>query len=125
MNQDKFKVIEVFKNNLINFFDVLIEQFPQETDLIIIRTFLSEMVSPFDIIDYFAHKLLNEKVKSVIAKEDEQFFIDNDTLFSEIKNKQKVFHFKNLYLAATENQKKYIWQWFHKLVRIAEIYKSL
>jgi hypothetical protein len=125
MNQDRIKVIEVFKNNLVNFIEILIEQFPTETDLIIIRTFFLEMCSAVDIINYFSHKLLNDKVKTMIEKQNEQFFIENDTLFSDIKNKQKVFHFKNVWLTATDNQKKSIWQWFNKLVRIAEIYKSV
>jgi len=125
MNQDRIKVIEVFKNNLVNFIEILIEQFPTETDLIIIRTFFLEMCSSVDIINYFSHKLLNNKVKTMIEKQNDQFFIENDTLFSDIKNKQKVFHFKNVWLTATDNQKKSIWQWFNKLVRIAEIYKSV
>lgn len=125
MNHDRIKVIEVFKNNLVNFIEILIEQFPSETDLIIIRTFFLEMCSSVDIINYFSHKLLNEKVKTMIEKQNDQFFIENDTLFSDIKNKQKVFHFKNVWLTATDNQKKSIWQWFNKLVRIAEIYKSV
>lgn len=125
MNQDRIKVIEVFKNNLVNFIEILIEQFPTETDLIIIRTFFLEMCSAVDIINYFSHKLLNDKVKTMIEKQNDQFFIENDTLFSDIKNKQKVFHFKNVWLTATDNQKKSIWQWFNKLVRIAEIYKSV
>jgi DNA-binding protein len=125
MNQDRIKVIEVFKNNLVNFIEILIEQFPTETDLIIIRTFFLEMCSAVDIINYFSHKLLNNKVKTMIEKQNDQFFIENDTLFSDIKNKQKVFHFKNVWLTATDNQKKSIWQWFNKLVRIAEIYKSV
>lgn len=125
MNQDRLKVVEVFKNNLVNFIEILIEQFPTETDLIIIRTFFLEMCSPIDIINYFSHKLLSPHVKTMIEKQNDQFFIENDTLFSDIKNKQKVFHFKNVWLGATENQKKSIWQWFNKLVRIAEIYKSV
>jgi len=125
MNQDRIKVIEVFKNNLVNFIEILIEQFPTETDLIIIRTFFLEMCSAVDIINYFSHKLLNNKVKTMIEKQNDQFFIENDTLFSDIKNKQKVFHFKNVWLTATDNKKKSIWQWFNKLVRIAEIYKSV
>ncbi len=125
MNQDRIKVIEVFKNNLVNFIEILIEQFPSETDLIIIRTFFLEMCSAVDIINYFSNKLLNDKVKTMIEKQNDQFFIENDTLFSDIKNKQKVFHFKNVWLTATDNQKKSIWQWFNKLVRIAEIYKSV
>lgn len=125
MYQDRIKVIEVFKNNLVNFIEILIEQFPTETDLIIIRTFFLEMCSSVDIINYFSNKLLNDKVKTMIEKQNDQFFIENDTLFSDIKNKQKVFHFKNVWLTATDNQKKSIWQWFNKLVRIAEIYKSV
>lgn len=124
MNHDRLKVIEVFKNNLVNFIEILIEQFPTETDLIIIRTFFIEMCSPIDIINYFSNKLLASNVKPMIVNHNENFFIENDTVFSDIKNKQKVFHFKNVWLGATENQKKSIWQWFNKLVRIAEIYKS-
>ena len=35
-------ILQEFKNNLITFFDELIDQFPTEADLVIIRIFLKD-----------------------------------------------------------------------------------
>jgi len=69
--------------------------------------------------------LLNPKVKPMIEAKNEKFFLDNDSLFSSIKNQQKVFHLKTLYYQANKEQKEILWQWFQKITKIAELYTQV
>lgn len=124
MDSSKLRIVQVFKNNLVDFLDTIIEQFPQETDLIFIRTFFVEFCSPVDVINYFCKKLLTPEVKAMIDNKNEIFFLKNDSLFSDIENQQKVFHFKNLWQNSNNQQKQMIWQWFKKFKTISELYIS-
>lgn len=124
MDNNKLKIIQVFHNNLVDFIDSLIEQFPSETDLILVKTFLQQFCSPADIMKYFSKSLLSQEVKVMIDKEDEAFFLQNDSLFSDIPNQQKVFHFKNLWKNSNTQQKQMMWAWIKKFKRISELYEQ-
>ena len=50
------RVLIEFKNNLINFFDEVISQFPEEGDLIIIRIFLNDQIPIKEVMDEFILK---------------------------------------------------------------------
>jgi len=121
---NKIKIVEIFQNNLNDFFETLIEQYPTETDLVLVKTFFNHFCSPVEIIEYFCKNLLTTDVKLMLEKEDENFFLQNNSLFSDIQNQQKVFHFKNLWKNSNSQQKVMIWQWIKKFKRIAELYKN-
>lgn len=121
---NKIKIVQVFHNNIVDFIDSLIDQFPSETDLILVKTFLQQFCSPGEIIKYFCKSLLSPEVKVMIDKQDETFFLKNDSLFSDIPNQQKVFHFKNLWKNSNTQQKQMMWAWIQKFKRIAEIFES-
>ena len=123
----KIKLLTVFKVNLIEFIDSTIEQFPQETDLLLVKTFLTEFCSPVEIMQYFCNKLLTPDIIKMIDNRNEEFFLKNDSLFSDIdaSNQSKVFHFKNLWRHANKDQKEVIWQWILKFRKIAEIYRGM
>ena len=118
----RIKLLTVFKSNLIEFLDTTIEQFPQETDLFLVKTFFTEFCSPVEIMNYFVENLLTPDIVKMINERNEEFFLKNDSLFSNIENKQKVFHFKNLWMASDKQQKEVIWQWILKFRKIAELY---
>lgn len=122
MSNTKILLMKVFKDNLLEFMCELIQQFPQEPDLQIIKIFFMEVCTVEDIILYFCEHLLRPDVKSMIDTKNDNFFIDNDTLFSGIKNQSKVFHFKNLWNQSNKHQKEMIWQWFQKITKIAHLY---
>jgi hypothetical protein len=123
----RIKLLSVFKSNLIEFIDSTIEQFPQETDLLLVKTFLTEFCSPVEIMQYFCDKLLTPDIIKMVDERNEEFFLKNDSLFSDIdpENQNKVFHFKNLWKHANKDQKEVIWQWILKFRRIAEIYRGM
>jgi len=121
----RIKLLTVFKSNLIEFLDTTIEQFPQETDLFLVKTFFTEFCSPVEIMNYFVENLLTPDIVKMINERNEEFFLKNDSLFSNIENKQKVFHFKNLWMASDKQQKEVIWQWILKFRKIAELYRGM
>lgn len=121
---NKIKIVQIFHNNLVEFIESLIEQFPAESDLVLVKTFLQQFCAPSEIITYFCKALLTPEVSVMIDKGDENFFLKNDSLFSDIPNQQKVFHFKTLYKTSNPQQKEMMWAWIKKFKRIAELYQQ-
>ncbi|NCA20947.1 MAG: hypothetical protein EBS86_07410 [Crocinitomicaceae bacterium] len=70
---DKSKLLTLFKENLVKFFDALIEQFPKEGDFILLRLLCDQLPSSL-IINTFAARIL--PYTDLIKKRDEKFFLD-------------------------------------------------
>ena len=70
------QILIQFKNSLVSFIDELIEAFPQEPDLIILRIFLKDQVPVQDVMNKFIHtiKMIN-KLKKILNKEMKLFFL--------------------------------------------------
>ena len=94
MSETQIKILSEFRAGLINFFDELIEQFPDESDLIVLRIFISDQVPISDIMNTFIRKLL--PLKEMIKTRNQNFFLENDVLFEKLKS-DKVSYFKRLW----------------------------
>ena len=125
INEKKIAVMTVFKENLVEFITQLSNQFPRETDLLTIKNFFLDVCPAEELIKYFVKNLLDPRVKPMIESKNEAFFLENDSLFSSIKNQQKVFHLKKLYYEANKEQKEILWQWFQKITKIADLYTQV
>lgn len=117
----KVQILTDFKTNLVSFLDELIEQFPEEGDLIVIRIFLNDQVPIVDVMENFVKKLL--PLKEIVKRRDESFFVNNNVLFENI-NKEKVNRFKELWLSTKLDQddKDAIWAWYELFISISEKY---
>jgi hypothetical protein len=117
----KIQILSEFKTNLVNFLDELIEQFPEEGDLIVLRIFLNDQVPIADIMSTFVRKLL--PLKDMVKKRDQSFFLNNNILFEKL-NKDKVNHFKTLWLSPKldSDDRDVIWAWYDLFISIAERY---
>jgi hypothetical protein len=124
-NEKKIMVMRVFKENLVDFIGELIIQFPEEPDLHIIKNFFVDICPAEEIIKYFVSNLLRPDVKNMIETKNEVFFLNNDDLFSGVKNQNKVLHLKKLYNGSGKQQKEMIWQWIQKITKIAELYTQV
>ena len=113
-----------FKAQLVTFFDELIEQFPDESDLVIIRIFIKDQAPVADVMMYFVTDIL--PLRNVVKNRDESFFIDNNILFSKLE-KGKVNHFKKLWRSneLDKNDRLAIWRWFDLFISLAEKYQKL
>lgn len=118
-----FSIMKNFQTNLIIFFDELINQFPQEADLVIARIFLKDQVPIADVMNYFCLKLT--PLKPLVTKRDEKFFVENNILFEDLQ-KSKVNHFKKLWRSGLldDEDKETIFKWFDTFLFLAEKYQK-
>lgn len=119
--QQKLRLMHEFRSQLINLLDELIEQFPEETDLVFIRIFMRDQIPVSDVLGRYIRDLL--PLKQQIEQKDSSFFIQNSVLYSQIAD-SKVNHFKNLWLSEKldNEDRDIIWQWMAVLTKIADQY---
>ena len=120
--QRQMDIMSLFKKNMLDFIDELVEQYPKEGDLIVIRFFLSEQTPIESLIEQFISRVLPHRDK--IAKRNESFFIENDNIFG-ASPKDKVIHFKKLYTTMNGEDRKTLWAWFDSFVSLADKYMSI
>jgi hypothetical protein len=120
----ELQVLSEFKNGLISFFDELIDQFPYEGDLIMIRIFLKDQIPIEDVMNIFNNSINkdNGKLKEMIKKRNEIFFLENNIFDAFSKN--KVMHFKKLWRSGSldDDDKKVIWKWIDSFVYLGDKY---
>jgi len=112
------EILKDFKKQLINFFDELINQFPNEGDLVVIRLFLSNQIPIQDVMNIFITTISqnNNEFRNMIKERNEIFFLEHD-IFDTI-SKQKAGHFKKLWKSGCldEDDKQIIWKWLDTFV---------
>ena len=117
-------ILQEFKNNLITFFDELIDQFPTEADLVIIRIFLKDQIAIAKVINIFNNTINKDgqKFKKMIKDRNENFFLESN-IFDSI-SKTKIVHFKKLWRSNSldDDDKKIIWKWIDSFVYLGEKY---
>lgn len=117
-------ILQEFKNNLISFFDELIDLFPTEPDLVIIRIFLKDQIPIEEVIIIFINTINmdNQKFKKMIKDRNELFFLESN-IFDSI-SKTKVVHFKKLWRSEQldDDNKDVIWKWVDSFVYLGEKY---
>lgn len=118
----KIKILIEFKQCLINFLDELIDQFPEEGDLVVIRIFLNDQMSIEQIINIFISKVL--PLKKIIKDRNDSFFVNQNEFFGSL-NKDKVNHFKKLWLSdkLDADDRIVIWRWYDAFISLAEKYQ--
>jgi hypothetical protein len=124
----ELEIIKQFKNTLISFLDELINQFPEEGDLVIIRIFLKDQIPVKNVINYFLHKIL--PLKKMITERNEDFFLNHCNIFDTIESsekKNKINHFKKLWRSPSldESDKKVVWDWFDSFILLVEKYQTI
>jgi len=119
---EQVKLLTLFKNNILEFIDELMNQFEDEGDLIVLRFFISEQIPVETLMYQFITYVYIHK--ELIKNKDEKFFLEKDNIFGS-SPKDKVIHFKDLYLRMTSEDKETLWAWFNVFISICEKYKSL
>jgi hypothetical protein len=119
----RLDILKVFKTNLIKFIDALVEQFPNESDLIVLRIFLTEQIPIEDVMNIFQKRLLPHK--DIILNKDESFFLQKTDVFSGV-NTDTVSYCKDIWLSpkVTPEDKEQIWNWFKLFVNLCEKYTN-
>jgi hypothetical protein len=120
----ELEILIEFKKHLINFFDELIDQFPDEGDLVVIRLFLSNQIEIKEVMNIFITNItMNDNLfRNMIKERNEVFFLEHD-IFDSL-SKQKAGHFKRLWRSGVLDQddKLVIWKWLDTFVYFADKY---
>jgi hypothetical protein len=124
MKDEKTQILLQFKNELITFFDELIDIFPSEGDLVMIRIFLKDQIPIEDVMIIFNNIVNKEeqKFKNMIKERNETFFLESN-MFDSI-SKTKALHFKKLWRSGRldPEDKDIIWKWVNSFVYLADKY---
>ena len=112
-----------FRTNLIQFLDELIEQFPEEGDLVVVRLFISNQIPVKDLVEKFVEYLEknNQKIRKLIKNRDDDTFLKHN--FFEVYQ-SNINHFKNIWKSGSldEHDRNIIWRWLDTLVFFVDKY---
>ena len=117
------EILTEFKRQLLNFLDELIDQFPSEEDLIVVRVFLADQIPIASVMSYFITEVLC--LKEFVVNKNEAFFLNNNVLFGYL-DKNKVNYFKRMWRSGNldDDDKAVIWAWFMTFISLAEKYQK-
>jgi hypothetical protein len=113
-NLSKIDILRIFKDNLLDFLDDLVNHFPHESDFVMLQLVCSD--SPIEpIIDKFSKIII--PYKKMVEEENEVFFLEKcSTILKDIKslNTDKIDHFKRIWTSPrmTRDDKKQMFRWF-------------
>ena len=121
------QILIQFKNSLVSFIDELIDAFPNEADLIILRIFLKDQISIEDVMNKFII-IINQdeqKIKNHIKDRNESVFLEND-IFQSI-SKTKALNFQKLWQSDSldEDERNTIWRWIDSFVLLSDRYAKI
>ena len=123
LSQKSTNLAILFREQFVTFLEELYEQFPEEADLVIVKIFIKDQIPLITIMDYIVKWLIPcvDKIK----KKDENFFLNNDDMFSKLPN-AKVLHIKILWQSGklTDEDKDIIWDWFNVFSTICTRYQN-
>ena len=121
---DKLELLSAFRENIIKFFDALIELLPKEGDLYVLRIMFESQIPMDNALKLFSARILPHA--EMVKKKDERFFIECTDLFSGIR-KDKVSYFKDLWTSGTltPEDKESLWKWFKLFLYYATQYEKL
>ena len=123
----ELKLLQTFKNQIINFLDELIQQFPEEAEFVIIRIFVKDQIPLGDVIGRFIKECLPHHDQ--IRMKNQSFFLDSDIIVNALggsKMGQDVMDkLKSLWLShrLDEDDREMIWKWMALFFQIANNYK--
>lgn len=123
-SKNEYEILVKFQKCVKDFLNELVEQFPDEEDLLIMRIFLIDQIEIDLLISQFVKYILPHKEK--IQKRDESFFINSEAIFGTL-NSGKVLHFKKLWISSKldKDDKNIIWKWFDVFINLIDKYLSV
>lgn len=118
------EILIEFKKQLISFFDELIDQFPNESDFIVIRIFIKDQIPIKTIMDTFIYHMNknDHEFKKMVKQRNDSFFLDHNIF--DAFGKSNVNNIKKLWLSGEidDDTKTVIWQWVDIFIILSERY---
>ena len=124
-------VLTEFKNNIITFFDELIDQFPDLGELVIMRIFLKDQICIKDVIEMTGFQLNKNQgiIRKMIKDRNEEFFLEENNFFDVLsENKKNNFlKFSSIWRSKRldKEDKETIWKWIDSFVFLTDKYNKL
>jgi hypothetical protein len=119
-----YKILVDFRQQMILLLGDLVEVFPYEKDIVLLRLYLSEQISIQEIMENFINHVLPLKYK--IKKRDTTFFLENDNIFGSLppSAKGKIGDFRTMWLSPhlDKDDRTMIWEYFDIFIVLAEHY---
>jgi len=119
----KFEICNHFRSNLITFVDALVQKFPKEKDILLLRIVIEDAPIEPIIIDF--GKLIIPHAEMVINKND-TFFLEkcSSLLKGVVPDTVELDHFKRIWLSPdfSEYDKTQLWRWFRLFLHLSQKY---
>ena len=126
-------VLKEFKNNLISFFDELIDQFPDIGELVMIRIFLKDQVIIKDVVESVSYQINknDQLIRKIIKDRNEEFFLEENNFFDGLslssKQPDKFLKFQTIWRSnrLDKEDKETIWKWIDSFVFLTDKYNKM
>lgn len=124
MSANDILILKEFKNNLVSFFDELIEIFPYEGDFIRLRIFFKDQIDIKEVLETFIYFLNKDDkiIKKNIKDRNENYFFETDIFDS--FGKTRIYHFKKIWRSVDLEFKNTIWKWIDTFVYLSDKYNK-
>ena len=124
MSDKKFELLIKFKNVLMNFIDELVQQFPNDSDIVMCRIFIKDQIPTQTIMDKFIKYFTPQE--ELIKNKDPLFFTMGTSEFCSSLNLNTNIFEKAWFSGVLDDEDKEItWQWITSLYKIVDKYKAL
>jgi len=122
LNNKNIKILNLFKKNVIGFISELILQFPEDSDLLILKLFLENQVDMDRLITGFKKYFTNETNSKMFDDRNEDFFISNNP-FTRISS-TKFDKLKTIWQSESigDDDRLVIWNWFELFKKLSLAY---
>lgn len=126
-----FEILSIYKSNTLKFLDSIIELFPEESDIIVMRILFENQIPIDTSMKVFSKRLFTpvETDNGVIVPADmikiknDKFFLHNSILFSGVEE-TKIIRWKQLWQSKRldSSDREAIWKWFKLFRELSEMY---
>lgn len=126
---NKTGILNIFKTQLVKFCDELIQQFPNESEFVIMKVFLKDTIPIEKSMTLFINAINKDQnnIKIMIKERNEDFFINHNP-FNFLSNcKDSISKLTKLWEGETlsNEDKDIIWNWIDVFVKISDKYLDL
>ena len=118
----KEQILNKFHGCFIQFLDELIEQFPTEGKLHIVRILVKDTTPPWKLMDKYVTFVLPNK--DMVDNKDDAFFLNDNAGFQQLADKNLI-SLQGLWLNMDNENKDVIWQWFTVFNKLADKFTTL
>ena len=122
---DKTKTLTVFKSQLLDFLDDVINIAPHEPNIKLLKIFVKDTVPIEFIMSFFVEYSCPEYLQRAQNRDDEFFLRDNPFELN-LDNSTKVKEIEKLWRSdyLSDEEKETIWDWVDVIIKIVEHYKK-